>query len=214
MGKLVDSLLSGSTGTIGRLVVANVSGTEILRARPRKRTAQPSVNQLLVQQRMTMAYDFLLPYKEFAKKYFGTRIGMRSPYNQAMTNLLSAFKLDFALSTVTPTYSEIEFARGSLLGIIPNGLTAPAALSIKIDWFDNGGGDPLLKTDRLQVLFVAAGETRPTFMQNLTDRSSGTVDIALPPNFQGKTVHVWLAFQSADLSSVSLSSYAGSTLIT
>ena len=214
MGKLLDSLLSGSTGTIGRLVVANVSGTEILRARPRKRTAQPSVNQLLVQQRMTMAYDFLLPYKEFAKKYFGTRTGMRSPYNQAMTNLLNAFKLDFDLAKVTPTYSEIEFSRGSLLAVVANALTSPVALSIKVDWFENSGGDLLRAADRLQVLFIAEGDARPTFMQNVAARSAGTVDIPLSPNYQGKTLHVWLAFQTEDLNSVSLSVYAGSTIIT
>ena len=214
MGKLVDSLLSGSSGTIGRLVVANVSGTEILRARPRKRTAQSSPNQLLVQQRMSMTYDFLLPYKEFAKKYFGTRIGMKSPYNQAMTNLLNAFKLDFVLSKVVPTYSEIEFARGSLLGVIPTGLSSPDPLSIRIDWFENSGADPVRESDSLQVLYVAEGEIRPTFIQNVAIRSKAKIDIPLPPNYQGKTLHVWLAFQSADLKLVSLSNYAGSVLVT
>ena len=69
MGKLYDSLLSGSSGKIGRLVVANLFGTEILRKRPRKRTAAPTDKQLLVQQRMKRSYDFILPYKEFAREY-------------------------------------------------------------------------------------------------------------------------------------------------
>ncbi len=214
MGKLIDSLLSGASGTVGRLVVANVSGTEILRARPRKRTAAASAKQLLVQQRMRMTYDFLLPYKEFAKEFFGLRSGMKSPYNQAMTNLLNAFKLDYVLNTVTPTYADIEFARGGLLSVIPTGLSSPAALSLKIDWFENSGGDALRETDRLQVLYVGEDDPRPLFVQNVAARSLATVDIPLPPNYQGKTVHVWLAFQTVDLLSVSLSSYAGSVLIT
>lgn len=98
MGKLNDSLLSGSSGRTGRLVVANVSGTEILRVRPRKRTGQPSAKQLLIQERMKQCYDFILPYKAFASLYFGYRTGMRSSYNQAITNLLNAFKLDFVLN--------------------------------------------------------------------------------------------------------------------
>lgn len=36
MSKLDDSLLSGSRGRTGRLVVANVNGIEILKVRPRK----------------------------------------------------------------------------------------------------------------------------------------------------------------------------------
>ena len=111
MGKLIDSLLSGSSGTIGRIVIANVSGNEILRARPRKRTKEGSLKQLLIQLRMKKSYDFMLPYKEFAKTNFGTRSGMKSPYNQAITNVLTAFKLDFILNVITPVYSEIEFAR-------------------------------------------------------------------------------------------------------
>lgn len=214
MGKLIDSLLSGSSGTVGRLVVANVSGNEILRARPRRRTKEASAKQLLIQSRMTKSYDFMLPYKEFAKKYYGTRSGMKSPYNQAMTNVLNAFKLDYVLNVITPAYDEIEFARGSLLGAIPIGLTSAAALTFTLDWFENSGADPIRETDLLQVLYLADGETKPVFMENVADRIAATVDIPVPPNFQGKTLHVWLCFRSVDLETVSLSSYAGTVLVT
>ena len=63
MGKLSDSLLSGSSGRTGRVVVANVAGTEILRVRPRKRTSPPTPKQVLIQKRMKDAYDFILSYK-------------------------------------------------------------------------------------------------------------------------------------------------------
>jgi hypothetical protein len=35
MGKLIDSPLEGSSGRVGRFVVANVGGVEIIRRRPR-----------------------------------------------------------------------------------------------------------------------------------------------------------------------------------
>ncbi|KEY18792.1 DUF6266 family protein [Kaistella antarctica] len=214
MGKLIDSLLSGSSGTVGRLVVANVSGNEILRARPRKRTKAATAKQLLIQSRMTKSYDFMLPYKEFAKIYFGTRSGMKSPFNQAMTNVLYAFKLDYVLNVITPTYSEIEFARGSLLGAVPTGLTAATPLTFDLTWFENSNADPLRETDAVQLLYIAEGDSKPTFMENVAVRLAATVTIPLAPSFQGKTLHVWLAFRSADLKLVSLSSYAGTVLIT
>lgn len=49
MSKLTDSLLSGSSGRVGRLVVANVSGVEILKHRPKKRTKPPTPKQSLIQ---------------------------------------------------------------------------------------------------------------------------------------------------------------------
>ena len=214
MGRLIDSLLSGSSGTVGRIVVANVSGNEILRARPRKKTKEASLKQLLIQSRMKKSYDFLLPYKEFAKVFFGVRSGMKSPYNQAMTNVLNAFKLDFVLNVVTPVYSEIEFARGALLGAIPTGLTSVTPLTFTLTWFQNSGVDPLRETDAVQLLYMAEGETKPVFLEDLAVRLDATVELPLPPNLQGKTVHVWMCFRAADRTAVSLSSYAGTVVIT
>lgn len=45
MGKITDSIISGSTGRIGRVVVANVNGQEILRMRPQKTTKPPTAKQ-------------------------------------------------------------------------------------------------------------------------------------------------------------------------
>ena len=50
-------------------------------------------------------------------------------------------------------------------------------------------------------------------MENVAVRLDTTVDIPVPPNLQGKTVHIWLAFLQDDLTTVSLSSYAGSVVI-
>ena len=41
MGKVTDSLISGSSGRTGRVVVANVNGIEILKIRPKK-SSKPS----------------------------------------------------------------------------------------------------------------------------------------------------------------------------
>ena len=213
MGKLTDSLLSGSSGRTGRLVVANVSGTEILRARPRKRSGEPSLKQALVQNRMKKCYDFISPYKSYAKEYFGKRVGMRSSYNQAMTNLLDAFKLDFTLNTITPAFAEIDFARGSLLAAIPTALTAPVLGSFTVDWFDNSGGVAVRETDQLQLLYYAENEKKPVFLENSGERNDLTIVIPVAPNLQGKTLHVWIAFRSLDLLDTSTSSYVGSVVL-
>ena len=213
MGKLYDSLLSGSSGKIGRVVVVNLYGTEILRKRPRRRTSEPSAKQVLVQQRMTSSYDFLNPYKEIAKIYYGKRIGMKSPYNLAMTNVLNAFKLDFTLMEINPNYSEIEFTKGSLMAALPTGLSSTVANTFTVDWFDNSGGDPIREIDRLFVLFKAEDETKPILMENMATRVDATVQIPVPTALVGKTVHVWITFITDDLIQSATSSYAGSVVI-
>lgn len=214
MGKLQDSLLSGSSGRTGRLVVANFAGTEILRVRPRKRTGDPTPKQALVQNRMKLSYDFILPYKNYAAKYFGTRSGMKSRYNYAITNILNAYKIDFDALTITLMFNEIEFSRGNLLAAIPTGLSSPVAGSLVIDWFDNSAAEPERLTDQLQLLYFADDELKPIFMENIAERQDATQSISVPPNLIGKTVHVWIAFRDVLLTDVSSSSYVGSVLIT
>jgi hypothetical protein len=128
--------------------------------------------------------------------------------------VLNAFKLDFTLLTITPAYSEIEFAKGQLLGAVPTGLTSTTSLTFTLVWFNNSGSVPVRETDQLQVLYMAEGEPKPVLMENIAVRADATVDIPLPPNLQGKTVHVWMAFLDDDFTNVSLSSYAGNVLIT
>ncbi|MFC4164801.1 hypothetical protein ACFOWU_14130 [Epilithonimonas zeae] len=77
-------------------MVANVSGNEISRIRPKKRSGQPTVKQLLIQNRMKKCALFMQSYRGYACKYFGTRTGMKSSYNLAMTNLMENFKINYA----------------------------------------------------------------------------------------------------------------------
>ena len=209
MGKLNDSLLSGSTGRTGRLVVANVAGTEILRARPKKRTSAPSPKQVLIQERMKQCYNFILPYKEFASFYFGTKNGMNSCYTQAFANLLKAHKLDYANDKIIPVYSEIQFARGGLMAAVPTGLSSQAAGQITLEWFNNAAGDPERDADELQLLYLAEDEQIPIFMENLAQRADTSVTITVPPNLQGKKLRVWIAFRAQDMIRVSISTYVG-----
>lgn len=213
MGKLTDSLLSGSSGRIGRLVVANVAGTEILRIRPRRRTTTSTNAQLLVQNRMKKAYQFIVPYKAYSSQYFGVPLGMRSRYNQAITVLLNACKIDFDAVTLSWAYHEVEFSRGNLLGVVPMGVSAVDPLTIKVDWLNNTGVIMDRETDELQLLLFAEDDAMPMFLESVSTRVQGTWTQVLPPLYQGKTVHAWIAFRSADSKEVSNSSYLGSVSI-
>lgn len=214
MGKLNDSLLSGSYGRTGRLVVANMGGVEILKVRPRKRTAEPSPKQALVQSRMRRSYDFLLSYKLYACKHFGMPLGMRSRFNLAMENVISAFKIDYAGMVITPEFEEIEFSRGNLLSAVPSALTAPAAASFMVEWFDNSAGDAERETDQLQLVYFAENGAKSVFLENAAQRQDGTFTVSVAPNLSGRTVHVWMAFRDTEKLSVSSSVYVGSIPVT
>lgn len=119
MGKLYDSLLSGTSGRTGRIVVANVYGNEITRVRPKKRSSQPTAKQLLIQNRMKRCAEFMQSYRGYACKHFGTRSGMKSCYNLAMTNLMENFNINYKDYAITPDYPKIFFSKGNLLASLP-----------------------------------------------------------------------------------------------
>ena len=213
MSKLTDSLLSGSRGRIGRLVVANVYGTEILKSRPRKRSGAPSPKQLLIQNRMKRCGDFISSYRDFAKEYYGNRSGLKSRFNLAMTNLMNGHVLNYTTMSITPDYPSLEFSRGALPGITSTGLTSPAPSTLKLDWADNSAGNAERATDQLQLLYLADDSQKTVFMQNLAARSAATHTVTLPSYMTGKTVHVWAAFLSASGFEVSTSVYLGTAVI-
>ncbi|WP_027383550.1 DUF6266 family protein [Epilithonimonas caeni] len=208
MGKLYDSLLSGTSGRTGRIVVANVYGNEITRTRPRKRNTQPTAKQLLIQNRMKRCAEFMQSYKGYACRHFGNRSGMRSCYNLAMTNLMENFKIDHATSSITPDHSALAFSRGNLLAAVPLSIKLSGA-KLDIAWQDNSAGNVERENDLAQILLAAEDENLSFFIENAAIRSEAFYSANVPINFQGKILHVWMAFRSNDNVAVSNSQYIG-----
>lgn len=59
MGKITDSLLSGTRGRTGRIVVSNIEGNEISRMRPRKTNRIPTPKQQVIKNRFNFAVQFI-----------------------------------------------------------------------------------------------------------------------------------------------------------
>ena len=208
MGKLYDSLLSGTSGRTGRIVVANVYGNEIARVRPKKRSSQPTAKQLLIQNRMKRCAEFMQSYRGYACKHFGARNGMKSCYNLAMTNLMENFNINYKDSVITPDYPKIFFSKGNLLAALP--LSAKVTGSqIEISWQNNAAGDTEREADLAQILIAAEDENLTAFVENAAARSDGSYTANIPVGFQGKPLHIWLAFRSADAEQASNSQYLG-----
>ncbi len=208
MAKLINSILSGSSGKIGKLVVVQLGDQEIIRALPKKR-AGSSQDQLLVQQRMKNVYAFLSGYETYARKFFGKKVGVRSIYNFAMTSVLKAFKLDYENNQIIPVYEEIAFSSGTLLPPVSAQLTASVVGSFTLNWFDNSAGNSDRETDQLEVLYCVEGEIIPFFIENASQRSAANFIVDLPPDLAGNKLHVWMAFRNLNQTEVSNSLYVG-----
>ena len=213
MGKVTDSILGGTRGRTGRVVIANVFGTEISRIRPKKSEKPATPKQALVQERMRLSALFISGYKSFAIKYFGERSGLKSRYNLAMTNILNAYQIDFVGLTIERMFENIIFSKGDLPEVPLNNFTSAAAATFTVTWEDNSDGTDALATDEICLLYCAAGNNKPKLLRNIATRIDGTVTVNLLPKFVGKTVHVWLGLINVEGTRVSISEYVGNVVV-
>lgn len=213
MGRVNDSILSGTTGRTGRVVIVNLYGHEYSRIRPRRRTGEPTVKQQLIYQRLKNALSFMEPYRAYACKYFGNRVGVKSRYNMAMSNVLDAYTIDNDTQTMTRDDTQIAFAKGPLLGVIPVNLESVTPGNVTFEWFDNSGTTLERQDDQLQLLTVPENENDTAFFENIALRKNTTVTVNLTTRASGKTCHVWAAFLDPQSQKASNSFYLGAVTI-
>ncbi|WP_018631197.1 DUF6266 family protein [Niabella aurantiaca] len=82
MGSVTNSILSGTSGRTGRVVIANVHGVEVSRIRPVMRSSSTKP-QTVHRELFRFAVAFLGLYKSFARLFFGKRKELVTLYNQA-----------------------------------------------------------------------------------------------------------------------------------
>ncbi len=214
MGKITDSLLSGTRGRTGRIVVSNIDGNEISRIRPRKTDRVSSPKQQLVQSRFNFATQFIQGYKALAKAYYGKRSGLKSPYNQAMANLLQAIPCNMETLTYSINYNNIQFTKGNLLEPLPINVIAEDPLSATITWSDNTIEDSD-QNDTLVILFAEDGSTnsKSTVVQTTVKRSEESYVLQFLPKYQGSAIHIWISFISTITQNAAPSIYLGQVTV-
>ena len=215
MGRITDSIISGTTGRTGRIVVANINGIEISRIRPKKTTKPPSAKQNLVKKRFNQSVIFIQSYKEYAKAFYGTRVKLRSSYNQAMSNIINALELDMDNLTIIPHYNKIQFSKGIGIKPIPTAISSPTTLKILIDW-ENNAPNSDAENDYLVILLAEDQEleNETIFLETTAQRKDLSYEFSVLPRYQNKEMHVWIAFVNEDNLFASNSTYIGTVTVT
>ncbi|MBW1618636.1 MULTISPECIES: DUF6266 family protein [Empedobacter] len=214
MGKVIDSIISGTSGRTGRIVVANVNGYEISRIRPKKLSKAPTPKQALIKERFNKSVLFLASYKEYAKAFFGTKVGLRSTYNSAMSNVMNALVCDMDNLQILPNYHQIQFSKGKGIDLQPLAISSPTPLTIQIDWENNSMGSNG-ETDYMVALLAEDNDLNvgTQFFQTNAIRVDLTYQLSLLPRYQGKELHIWIAFVNPENLFASNSVYVGKIIV-
>lgn len=215
MGKVTDSLLSGTRGRTGRIVVSNIQGNEISRVRPIKRSRPLTPKQQLVTARFNAAIQFIQGYKTLVKSYYGKRKGLKSPYNIAMSNLIKAMPLDTENLLFTINYQSIMFTKGNLPEPQVTAFSSVAPLTIELNWNNNALTQEQANDQLYVMLTEVDSETNTTsVIQTMAKRSDESYEIELLPNYAGVDVHLWISFINPTLQDASNSISLGTLTIT
>lgn len=209
MGKLKDSPLEGSSGRVGRFVIANVGGVEIIRRRPKSSSKSATAKQLLIRDRFKNATDFMAAYNSYSSLYFGTPIKNKSRHSQASANAMASFVLDYDTNTWTINNTKLMFSKGRLLAPFPLQIASSNPGEIELSWVNNSEGDTERETDDLQVLIAINQSTTGYLFKDVAKRAVGTATLQLPPRFHNNEIVVWIAFANHKLGIASNSEYFG-----
>ncbi len=211
MGTIKQGILGGFSGKVGTVIGGSWKGISYMRSIPQSVKNPRSEGQVSQRTKFTVALDFLKPvtgliqvgFKLYAQKQTAFNAAMSYTLNNAITGTSPNFSID---------YSKALVSRGSLPGA-RNGQATSASGVVSFAWDDNSSIGTATQTDKalLAVLNTTRGEAMIETAGN--QRSAGSEDIAVPADWVGEDVEVFIGFISEDAKSVSSSVYLGTVTV-
>ena len=212
MGTIRKGALGGFSGKAGSIIGSSWRDISYIKGLPKLSNKPKSEKQLEQQARFSMALRFLLPVKDFLNIGFNDlKQGRSTGFNVAIKTLLAK-----AIIGIYPAleidYPFAEFARGPLSS--PDSVTVtPQAAKLVLNWatdvvFTSGNTD-----DELIVLVHEPSSNNYVAGPPNAVRSGGMVEVVMPSDWIGMTVHIYVYFISKKGDRVSNSKYAGTAII-
>lgn len=206
MAKLTQNVLGDISGTVGNVSFGSWKDLNIVKAKRGPSSTPPTEAQQLVQEKFR-------ELSRLGKAFFNiVKVGMAGAATGATEQNLfmssSYPSVSGALGALVIDYSKLIISKGTL-----EKLNGPAVASsggmVNLSWAYLNFGDG---NDTI-VAIAYNPEINQTFIQQDKKRSDNLCVLAVPANWFGKTVHVYLFAKNPD-ENVSDSQYAGSATVT
>lgn len=138
-----------------------------------------------------------------AIKYTAFNVAMSYMLSNAMTGEYPDFSIDM---------SKVLVSRVSLTGAL-NGTATSVNSVFTLVWDENSGSGNANQTDKTLIVVFNPARAESVFTTGGNQRIAGTEDIAVPSDWVGEGVEVFLGFITEDGKDVANSSYLGSVTI-
>ena len=123
--------------------------------------------------------------------------------NNAITGAFPDFSVDM---------SKVLVSRGNLTGAA-NALATSADGAVSISWEDNTGSGTAVQTDKALIVAINPARAEAVYETAGSQRSTGAHEIAVPADWLGESVEVFLGFITEDGKEVANSVYLGSVAV-
>lgn len=219
MGTIKKGILGGVSGKVGNVVGGNWKGIDYLRMLPAGVTNPNTELQSTQRLKFAAVLRFLQPmtevirigFKPSAVKMSAFNAAFSYNYNNALTGSYPAFAID---------YPKALISKGNLIGALNPICASADPAKINVTWENNSGNGLASETDNAIVVIFNPDNNEAVYLLNAGLRSDCSLEILLPSNFSGATVHCYLTFMAMNAiisgqtrNAVATSSYVGSVLV-
>ncbi|WP_285054546.1 DUF6266 family protein [Pedobacter ginsengisoli] len=212
MGKLTGGIDYDMIGRTGNHVGRRVKGVNIISMRPAKSNRPPTQLQLNQRIQFGLITSWLSWISSFIKIGFQNYDADKSPMNAAV-----GYNLEKAITGVAPNYTidyeKAAFSRGVLAKAMNLVMATTEDAQLDFTWEVSTNSMPGAATDK--AVFIVYNPSKQEFVMSGTGpvRSTLSYDMALPSNFSGDNVQVWMVFVSADGKKVSDTQFIAATVV-
>ena len=211
MGKIGQGILGGLSGKVGNIIGASWKGINYIRIKPVSVANPRTPGQVNQRNKFSATLEFLQPLIGFVNLGYKFYKNKQSAFNAAMsyvlTNAITGSAPDF-----TVDYPVALLSRGSLSGPLQPSMTMGSG-EVQVGWVNNSGSGNAVATDVAMLVVYNPAKKDAVSMLEGASRITGTEVLAVPADYVDDTVHVYMAFISADGNQVSDSVHVGSGVV-
>ena len=214
MGTIKQGILGGFSGKVGTVIGSSWKGISYMRGQAQHvknpRTAG-RVNQRL---KFNLALNFLQPNVPYIRIGYKSLAAKQTEFNAAMS-----FIVKKAITGASPNYAldytKVMVSQGGLTQVTDAAVNWTAAQTkLTFSWTDNSGVGNALATDKAMPFIYNKDKNETIYNTAGATRTTHTMDVTVPNNWEGDKVEVYLGMVSEDGSLVADSIYLGEKTLT
>lgn len=207
MGKIKKGILGGFSGKVGTVIGSSWNGISYMRGLTQHFTDARTESQLKQRAKFYLAMEFLKPIKAYIRVGYNSYAVKKSAFNAAvsyvMKNAIGGSYPEFAIN-----HARMLVSRGDLTPP-KNAIATMSDNSVTITWMDNSGVGNADANDYSMPLAYNENKGIAVFSTAGTPRSSQSVTLTLPNDWNGDTVVLYVGFISVDGMSMANSTFLG-----